>query len=340
MTTRPFRFGALTYQPFEGRTWADTARELEALGYASIALTDHFDAQHAPIPVAAAVTAATSTLVAATMMLANDFRHPLVLAKELATLDLMSEGRIEFGIGAGWKLTDYHRSGIVHDPAGVRIERLMEAIHIIRTAMSGEEFSFAGDHYTVRDYAALPLPHTPGGPRLAIGAGGRRLLTFAGRVADIVGINPNLGAGGSSVEGAQDNRRDRFAEKLGWVAEGAAEATDASGAGSLTPLTSDERADRVDRMSRIDDIEFTTIMSMVRVVTTAEQRAAAIAEASASLRLAEEDIVDMPTLLIGTVDEIVDALIERRERFGVSYVVVVPDATRAMAPIVERLSGR
>lgn len=316
MTNRPFRFGALTYQPFEGRTWADTARELEALGYSSIALTDHFDAQHAPIPVAAAVTAATSSLVAATMMLANDFRHPLVLAKELATLDLMSEGRIELGIGAGWKLTDYRRSGIAHDPAGVRIARLMEAVEIIRMAMTGEEFSYVGEHYTIRDYAALPLPHTPGGPRLAIGAGGRRMLTFAGRVADIVGINPNLGAGGPTVEGAQDNRRDRFAEKLAWVAEGAAGA------------------------DRLGGIEFTTIMSMVRVVDTAEQRAAAIAEAGAALQLPAAEIEDMPTLLIGTVDEIVDTLIDRRERYGVSYVVVVPDDVRNAAPIVERLTGR
>lgn len=310
----PFRFGCLLYQPFDGKTWADTAREVEALGYASIGLTDHFQTQHAPIPTMATITAATDTLVAASMVLDNDFRHPIVLAKELASLDLESGGRIEFGIGAGWKTYDYDVSGIPYDRPGIRVSRMIEAVEVIQRCFTGEEFSFAGDHYTITDYAALPLPHTPGGPKLFIGGGSPRVLRFAGSAASIVGINPNLAAGAASVESSREASADGFAQKLRWVAEGAGD--------------------------RFDDLELTTILTMARVVETAAERSAAIAEACERFELDEAGVLELQSVLIGTADEIADTLIERRERFGLSYIVTVPDAVHGFVPVIERLRGR
>lgn len=309
-TNRPFRFGIQLTKPIEGTTWAETARRVEAMGFSSLHLPDHFGDQFAPLPAMAAAAAVTTELRVGTLVFDNDYRHPLVLAKDLATLDVIAEGRVEFGIGSGWMLSDYEQSGISYDAPKVRVDRFVEAVEIIKQCFAGEPFSFQGEYYTITDYEAFPKPFTPGGPKLLIGGGMPRMLKFAARNADIVGINPTIASGAIDADAARDAAADRFDAKVEIV-----------------------RAAAGDRM---DDIELNALVFVAAVTDDPN----GVADMVAPMFGVERDLVlESPSVVVGTVDGISDELHRRRERWGLSYTIFQADALESIAPVVARLAG-
>src|SRR4051794_3967682 len=175
---RPFRFGADLQAPLPDRSFADSARELEALGFSTMFVPDHFDEGLGPITAMAVAVAATTTLNVGSLVLDCDFRHPAVLARELASIDVISEGRLEVGIGAGWKRLDYDRSGIPMDAPGVRVSRMIEPARVLRGLFAEGAFSSAGEHYTITDLDGTPAPPRPAGPPILIAGGAKRVLRF------------------------------------------------------------------------------------------------------------------------------------------------------------------
>jgi probable F420-dependent oxidoreductase len=307
---RRFRFGVQATGAATASEWRDKARKIEDLGFSTLFTPDHFlDTVLAPMVAIAVAATATSTLRVGTLVLGNDYKHPAVVAKEAASLDVLSDGRVELGIGAGWMQTDYDALGMPYDSAGLRIERLAEAIAVLKGSWGPGPFSFAGEHYTITDYDAIPKPvQQP--PPLLIGGGGPRLLRLAGREADIVGINPNLRAGAVTADAVQSSVASETKRKIDWVREGAGD--------------------------RFDDIEL-QIRYFVCAVT---DDARGLAESMApGMGLTADEALESGVALVGTVDEICDTLVARREEWGVSYVVVGDDNLDAFAPVLARLAG-
>ena len=192
---RAFRFGVQEHRAPDARAWREKARLVEKLGYTTVYLPDHFGDQLGPVAALMSAADATSTLRIGSLVFDNDYRHPIVLAKEAATLDLLSDGRLDFGLGAGWLASDYEQTGIPLDPPGIRIERMAEALQIINRFFAGGSVSFTGKHYKVEAVEAAPLPAQKPRPPIVLGGGGKRMLQLAGREADIVSVNFNLSEG-------------------------------------------------------------------------------------------------------------------------------------------------
>jgi len=307
---RPFRFGVQLATAPSAQEWAALARRAEELGYDSVLMPDHFGEQLAPMPALMAAADATTELKVGALVFANDFKHPVVLAKEVATLDVLSGGRVELGIGAGWMNTDYEQSGIPHDPAGVRIDRLAESLEICKAIFAGGTVDFAGEHYRVSGYQGFPRPVQAPHPPIIVGGGGKRILTLAAQHADIVGINPKIASGRVDTPTAQNGAADRTDEKLAWV-----------------------RAAAGDRYA---DLE---INMLVFAVVVTDDAAGTIEAMAPMFGLDPAEVADYPLAWIGTEDEIVETLQARRERWDASYLVVQGDAMEAAAPIVARLRG-
>ncbi len=291
----PFRFG-VQLQHLPPREWRERLRAIEALGYASVFWPDHFHTQWEPVTALAAAAAATERLAIGSLVYDVDYRHPVVLAKAAATLQLLSGGRHEFGIGAGWMESDYREAGMRYDRPGVRIDRLAEALEILRRMWTQERTSFDGEHYRIDGVAQAvdPLPETP--PKLLIGGGGRRVLSLAARCADIVGINPSLPKGAVHADTPGDLSPARVVEKVGWVREAAA-------AAGRDP----------------DAIELTTLSFVVAITDDPKPLREALARSSP---MTPEEVADCPLFLTGSAAEIRDTLERRRERTGISYVVI------------------
>lgn len=308
--TRPFRFGVQVSDSPDGAAWREKARRVEGHGYSTFFMPDHFiDTRLAPMVGLAVAAEATTTLRVGALVFDNDYKHPAILAKETATIDLLSSGRAELGIGAGWMRTDYDALGLPYDAAGVRIARLEEALAVIKGCWAEGAFSYSGAHYTITAYDGIPKPVQQPLPIL-IGGGGRKVLTLAGREADIVGINPNLRAGELSADQAADTVAEQTARKIEWIKEGAGD--------------------------RFDDIELQIRYFFASV--TDDRRALAEAAAPA-FGITAEEALGSGVALLGTVDEICDTLVERRERWGVSYIVIGDDQVEEFAPVVARLAG-
>ena len=221
---RKFRFAAQLSKAPDGsaRSWAEQARKAEDLGYSALLMPDHFGDQLAPVPALAAVAAATTTLRMGSLVFGNDYRHPFVLAKEAATLDVLSEGRFEMSLGAGWMRTDYDEAGLTYDHPAVRVARFEEAVKVVQGLLRTDgPFNFHGEHYEVLGHTLTPRPVQQPGPPLIIGGGGKRVLSFAARQADIVSINVNLREGTGGAETAADATPERTRTKIGWVKEAA-----------------------------------------------------------------------------------------------------------------------
>jgi probable F420-dependent oxidoreductase len=308
--SHPFRFGVQITTPPPGASWADTARRIEELGFSTLVMPDHFEDQLAVAPALAVAAEATSTLRVGALVFGNDYRHPVVLAKDMATLDVLSDGRMEFGIGAGWMRTDYDAAGMSYDRPGERIDRMLESIEIIRGLFGDGPVDYAGEHYTIAGLEGLPKPvQSP--PPLLIGGGGKRMLTIAAEQADIVGVNANLKAGEIGADAAADITPARFDEKLQWV-------RDAAGA-------------------RIGEIELNCLVMSTQIV---DDREAAINGTAELFGFSPADTAATPILLVGSPDEIVEQLEERRERWGFSYIVIQGlDTAIALEPVVARLAG-
>ena len=315
--TRPFRFAVITSKASDAHAWRARARRAEELGYATLLMPDHFQDQLAPLTALATAAAVTERLAVGTLVFDNDYRHPVVLAKELASLDVLTGGRVEVGIGAGWKRSDYDETGITYDPPGARIDRMVEAIDVMRALWtSTEPVRYAGSHYQIDGAIGTPAPHTRGGPALCIGGGGRRMLTIAARVADIVAVNATMTSGRLDASVAATASPQAFDEKLGWVRDAAT----ASG--------------------RAADIELQCHCAFVHVTTSAEERDSVLAAMASGFGCDAADARDIPLTLVGSTDEIVEALLRRRDRWGFTYTVVPDDAMEAFAPVVARLSAR
>ena len=297
-------------KPPADRTWQDAARSIESLGYSSLLLADHFGDQLAPVPAMAAAAEATTTLRVGALVLDNDYKHPVVLAKEMATVDVLSGGRVEFGIGAGWMRTDYEESGIAYDSPKVRVDRFEEALAIYRGLFGGEPVNHTGEHYTITNLSGRPLPISPGGPPLLIGAGGKRMLSIAARWADIISVNPNMVAGVADADTAKDAMAASIDEKIGWIRAAAGD--------------------------RLDEIELSTTLFFVSVTNDGDSMAEGV---GSMFGVSGADVREAPIIAIGTVAEIADALRARRERWGFSYVLVNADSYEAFAPVVAELAG-
>jgi probable F420-dependent oxidoreductase len=297
----------------------DHARAAEGDGYALATVPDHASVALAPLIAATVLAEATSRLRVGTFLLANDLRHPAMLAKELATLDLLSGGRVEAGIGAGWMASDYQAIGTPMARPGVRIARLAEAIDICRMAWSAGRIDHAGAHYTVEQASCSPLPAQAGGPPIIVAGGMRQILTLAAEKADTVSISPGS-IGGSGQESADDAAL--LAERVGWIREAS--------------------------VTRTEVPELHVLLSGVAVVDDRTAGPARCQELMGSaLRQIGLDppsvdparVLTSPFYAVGSVDSICDSLRELRETHGISCFSVMEPFRREFAPVVDRLAG-
>ncbi len=235
-----------------------------------------------------------------------------MLAKEAATLDLLSGGRFELGIGAGWLRSEYEQAGMVFEPAGVRVSRLEEAIQVLKGLFADRPLTFAGDHYTITDLNGFPKPAQRPHPPILVGAGSKRMLALAAREANIVGILPKALPDGTISEEITERLPATLAQKVEWVRQAASE--------------------------RFDELELNMVITPV-FTEHRRQRAEQLARERGWSGIAVEDFLDMPSIYIGTPDQIVEDLLRRRERFGFSYFVVSDASMEAFASVVSRLAG-
>lgn len=278
------------------------------LGYDVVCVPDHVGTQLSPFAALTAVAAATERIRVGTFVLDNDFRHPVLTAHEAATVHLLSEGRLELGLGAGWLRRDYDGLGMEFAPPRTRVERLEEAVEIVDRYLRGEEFSFEGRHYTVAGVEPLRLPPHLARPRLVIGGGGPRILALAGRRADVASVFLKVKAEGSTFEPA-------------------------------TPAAYGAKIEHVRRSAgeRVDDVELNVLLQAFEVT---DDRRGAVERWARDFEVTPEDFLALPFGLAGSLDQIVDDLDHRREEYGLSYVTVFGEHLEAFAPVVERLSGR
>ena len=307
---KPFRFGIQTLQSFDSRrAWIEMVRKVEGLGYWGVTVPDHFHDYLAPTVALMAAADATTSLRIGGLVWCNDYRHPAVLAKEAATLDLLSEGRLELGFGAGWLQSDYDQAGLTYDRPSVRVDRFEEAIQVVQGLLTGGPFTFEGDHYHITGMTNTPKPVQRPHPPLLIGGGGPRMLALAARYADIVAINPNLGGGVLGPEVGPDITAERYAEKVEWIRKAAGE-------------------------------RFATLELNVFCVHVAFGTAVAVTEGlGGRLGLTPSQALDSPIALVGTPDQMAETIEARRERFGISRITIGSQHIDAFAPVVARLAG-
>lgn len=309
---KPFRFGINVRDAASRAEWQDKARKVESLGYAVLLVPDHLAAMLATIPAVMSAADATTSLRIGTNVLNNDLRHPVLLAREAATMDVLTDGRLELGLGAGYVRLEYDQAGLRFDRGGVRVERLAEAVTIIKGLLEGTELSFAGQHYRVTGHRIHPRPLQRPRPPLIIGGNGPRLLALAAAAADVVNFTGITFTHGGTIP-----------DMNGWKAPGVEERM------RVVRVTAGPRLDRLELSAQIQ-----------RVIVTDHRRDAAAELQKTWQQLSIEEILEAPYVLIGTVDEMVDALYARRERWGFSYFVTFEPYMNTLAPVVSRLAGK
>jgi probable F420-dependent oxidoreductase len=309
-TRRPFRFSSAATGCTTRRELVDRARMLEDLGYSTITIADHFGDQLGPIATLMAVADATSTLRIASLVFCNDARHPAVLAKEAATLDLLSDGRLEFGLGAGWKASDYDTTGIPFDPAGRRIERMEESLQVIRALWADGPVDHDGAHYRIDGLEGTPKPMQRPHPPIAIGGGSKRILQFAAREADIVGFIPSMASGKVDERAGASATPEATDRRLEWIRDAAGE--------------------------RMSDLELQVRLEFALVTDDPDPLFEAMA---GGFGLTPDQARATPYALVGPTSSMVELLEDRRERWGFSYIGVPRDVAEAMAPVVAKLAG-
>lgn len=295
-------------QPRPRAAWIAFAQRLENLGYDRLVMPDHFGLRLTIAPALVLAAQATSRLRVGSLVYDNDFRHPAVLAQEVATIDLLTEGRFDFGIGAGWLKAEYDAAGLPFDAGRTRVERLAEALHMIKRLLREEAVTFSGQHYQLRGLTAgfrtVQQPHPP----ILIGGGGRQLLTLAAREADAISVMPRSRPDGSGID-PTDGSEAAFARKIEWIKEGASD--------------------------RFDSLELSTL---VQAVVITDDRGAAAARMASEWSQPAEAILDSPLFLIGSVDQIIATLEQRRARLGISSITVFEKDVDHLAPVIERIA--
>jgi probable F420-dependent oxidoreductase len=307
---RPFRFGVSVRRARNRREWQDKARRVEALGYSSFLVPDHLVDILPPLVPLLSAAEATEHLRVGTFVLNNDLRHPALVARDAAAIDLFSDGRFELGLGAGHMESEYDQIGIRFDTGDVRVERLGEAVRIIKQLLIGEEVTFTGAHYTVTRHRIHPRPAQTPRPPLLIGGNSRPLLILAAREADIVSF-----LGFSHICGGRHVDLGAF--------------TDAGTKGRVEIV-------REAAAHRFPTLELNAVVQHVAVSASARCAAADFAR---EWSLSVEDVLSSPYVLLGSIDEIAEAIQARRERLGFSYWVVLEDAVDTFAPVISRLLG-
>ena len=313
---KPFRFLVGARGTMDRRTLVDGVRRAESVGYSDVTIHDHLAAQLAPVPVLTAVAMATERLRLCPLVFNNDLRHPAVLAQDLATIDVLSEGRLVVGIGAGWNEPEYSAIGIRFDPPATRISRMREAVTILRGLFGDEPVTFAGRFYTITALDGHPKPLQRPHPPFLIGGTRERVLRMAAREADIVGLDLR-----QDRESLLDAFPTRMDERIGWVRDSAAE--------------------RFDRL----ELSVLRLLGDISVTNSPLRAAADVArryEANTGLTIDPRDIVESPYSLIGTVGDLVDKLRRVRQRWAINSFLVgwmEEPELRELDPVVEQLAG-
>ncbi len=313
----PFRFGALAEHVQTRDALIGTACRAEERGYATFLIRDHFleepfGHQLAPLAALATVAAVTETLRIGTLVIANDYRPPVLLAKEAATLDLLSGGRFELGLGTGFLKAEYDQAGIPFDPPGVRVDRFAESLAVLKGLFADAPCTFAGEHYTLTDFDAFPKPVQRPHPPILVGAGGRRMLSLAAREADIIGILTSSTANGVLSSGPEPRMAAAVARQIAWIREAAG--------------------------ARFDAIELSVVPTII-IATHQRHAAENLIQSRGWSGVTAEDVLAMPAVFIGSEAEIVATIRERREQYGFSYYVISDAQMEITAPIVARLAG-
>ncbi len=317
MSVRPIRFGVIVETHTDQSQWFALARRAEELGYSTFLIRDHiapdyFGPQFSPLVALASLAGVTSTLRLGTLVIDNDFRHPAMLAKEAATLDVLTDGRVELGIGAGWLRIEYDRAGLQYDPNGIRIDRLEESLQVLRDCFRDGSSSFTGDHYQFDRHHHFPMPHQKGGPPILIGAGRPRMLRLAGKYADIVGLLTVSVSTGEVVEDTAGRRVAAVRKQIDLIREGAGD--------------------------RFDQIEISCVATVqpakdsatgfTRIISDQNWTGVSVADAS-----------DMAAVFAGSTDEISAQMLARRDDLGISYFIIGDNQMEELAPVVSRISG-
>jgi probable F420-dependent oxidoreductase len=310
---RPFRFSLQAAEAASRRAWRDLVRRTDDAGFEMIVTADHLGGCLSPLLPLATAAEVSDRLRLGVMVLNNDFHHPSLLARSTATLDLLSDGRVELGLGAGHSEPEYRRAGLAFDAAGVRVGRLEEAVGVLRRLLDGETVTFEGSHYQLAEERCDPLPvqeHVP----LLVGGGGRRVHRLAARHADAVGFT---GLGRTLEDGQRHDpsgfRADRVDDDVAAVRAACAERS--------TPL------------------EHQVLVQAVVVTDDAKGRAEEISR-SRLPTLAADDVLSSPYLMVGSVPTLVDRLLEQRERWGFTHYTVRQDALGQLEPVIAALAGR
>jgi probable F420-dependent oxidoreductase len=311
---RKFEFLGDARPVVSGAELTEAARRAEATGYHALVLPDHLIPQLGPIAAMTWIAAATTRLRIAAFVFNNDLRHPAMLAQEMASLDILSGGRLDVAIGAGWSKSEYDQIGIAFDPTSVRQARLIEAVAVLKDAFGDGSFSFTGEHYTITDYDGQPKPAQRPHPPFMIGGGGRRTLELAGREAQIVSLAPRI------LPGHQTDPRsvtvEGTAEKIEWVRAAAGD--------------------------RFDELTLNVYPTLAGISVT-DRAAAEIRDVADAVKkrtgveISEDELRESPHIFIGSIDSLAEKLIAVRERLGISSFMIGPMGP--LDPLVERLSG-
>lgn len=307
---KPFRFTVQCHGPADPAGWADQARRAEDLGYAALTVADHLDGAVGPAAALTAAAGVTTTLRLGVLVYCNDYRHPAVLARDAATLDLLSDGRLELGLGAGWKADEYAQGGITFDRPGVRIDRLADAIATVKAMFAERPASRSGSHYRIDDLVAGPPPVQRPHPPILIGGGGRRVLSLAAREADIIGLNIDLRSGAIDRTAGPTATDDATDQKIAWIAEAAGD--------------------------RLDALELHTRIHLAMVTDDRDAVADAVAP---SLGLTPDQSKHSPHALVGTFGQMAEQCHQWRDRWGISTIGLSADALEPLAPLVAQLAG-
>ena len=316
--THRLRFGLISEQMRDVAGWLGSAQRAEELGFSTFLLRDHFVAdafgpQFAPVPALMTIANRTTSLRIGSLVFDNDYRHPVLLAQEAATLDLLSGGRFELGIGAGWLRDEYEQAGMTFDAPGTRVSRLEEALHVVKGLFSSEPFTFTGEYYQIAGLQSFPQPTQRPHPPILIGAGSKRMLEMAGREADIVNILPKALPAGAISEDPTERLAATIEKKIDLIRQ-AAEA-------------------------RFADIEL-SFFATIRLTDEPERAAERLIEERGWQGASVDDVLAMPANFLGPVERVVELMQERRERYGVSYYIIDDEEMETVAPVVQRAAGQ
>jgi len=315
--THRLRFGLISEQMRDVTRWLASAQRAEDLGFSTFLLRDHFivDAfgpQFAPVPALMTIANRTRSLRIGSLVFDNDYRHPVLLAQETATLDLLSGGRFELGIGAGWLRDEYDRAGMAFDAPGARVSRLEEALHVVKGLLPGEPLTFSGEYYHIDGLRSFPQPMQRPHPPILIGAGSKRMLALAGREANIVNILPKALPAGVISEDPSERLAAKITQKTDVIREAAG--------------------------ARFAEIEL-SLFATIQLTDDPRFQAERLIAERGWRGVTADEVLAMPAIFLGSVEHVVELMLERRERYGVSYYIIPDEEMDAVAPVVQRAAG-